>query len=775
MADPVRGQAFAVVDGAALLRAADGAGSSAWPTRDGIIRVIWCPSALVASLRRWLKARPKAADAVVFVTEHVARRLAEQTADDARGAQLAKVFGSEAWRLKCAFGAGYFHSVVRPALGMCLLLAYKGTWLAHPYTPETARKLIERADGVGRAALFAPARRRNDPLELLLLDARAGDAAIHALAERFAAECIAQASTHLGVHANAAPRVALGAAAHEVLATNGCASELVSHFPAKELRPQSVGPAFAVLSYNTTDVYGNEALQEFANIGDDVQSLAAIQALLPSVHMFVDRNAMFAHSFFGTRPVLFYRLRFVLFVVISRALVFCLSICSDFALALGNALLLRNPRKLVPVRSMVYSRRIVNLLLRLTRLKPVPNTRPASGDADSAAPVWLFTPGRWDNLNHCGELASGVVPGVGAGGVAATHPIKPIFVGYRMDEKVWTSDAFQDDKKWLAMLNSQTTPIATRDKTCAVALSALGVRAVFAGCASLSLTNFWSSPLATSDGPAASSLGLVDAMMQSGASGKAATADATIKRSLMGAFQKAANVNEGVRRAEIYAVDADDSLLERAGVPLWVRKAATHMSSEVNSITVNGRNEHQHVFGPGVSPWEHFAVMFDQPRRFEFTMQRLATLAQAKVVMTTRVHVALPCVGMGVPVILLHRELGKDKLDADADSRITGLMRGGNVDNFVPFMGPVGGRFDGMLDLVHCGTAHSLADLRARLQHFPWHRPPPNPNVEKLKALRALSVAAAAAQVDALSKSVPEAPQTPPVVRALNRYIKSKS
>ena len=769
-----RGRAFHIIDGAALVGAAADSGglneSSSSSGSSSVIdlafsaqycTVVWAPAVLGPALRRWMRSNKGAAYAthVVFVTEQVARRLAEQTNSNS----LVKVFANDTWRLKCAYGRRYFANVVRPALGLCLLLAYRGTWLPHAVKPNNAVKLLRHADAKKRMALFAPAPRlatnADAMLELILLDSRAGDKVMHNLADRHVNACVGAAATHLGVAATAVPRRQFGVIAHDALSLARADFEMVTGIPDAELGISSApaGPAFAVLGYTSTNcAYSEKALEEFANIGDDVQSLATIQALLPNVHMFVDRDGMFAHTFYGLRPRVLYRLRFAAYVIMSRVVMFFLCFYMDSALLLGTYLRLAKPQVLMPVRAINLILRCINLVLTVTRVKPLPNLRQGrrrgrheSGSATNE--LWMMTPGRWNKSNHCGTLADGAMRGVGVGdGLESLHAVKPVYVAYRIDQKVWKSDEFHTGD-YLDMLRSQPFPVATRDKTCAAALLKVGVPAIFSGCASLNLTKFYGA-----DAPAAATLGQVDAMLQTGGTGtRAATADAMIARSLHGAFDKVAGSHEtsGRVRAEILAIDASDRLMARAGIPDWVRRATTHLSAEVNSKTVNGRKgKGRHVFDECVSIWEHYGVMFDMPRRLEFTARRIERLQRAKLVVTTRVHVALPCVGLGIPVILLHRELDnpKDRTDFDANARLASAMGSGDVDSLCPYGGPVEGRFDGMLDLVHCGTCPNLARVRETLHHFPWHSPPSNPRAGKLKALRAICVASAAAQVDAL-------------------------
>ena len=92
---------------------------------------------------------------------------------------------------------------------------------------------------------------------------------------------------------------------------------------------------------------------------------------------------------------------------------------------------------------------------------------------------------------------------------------------------------------------------------------------------------------------------------------------------------------------------------------------------------------------------------------FAIAHRNLELYRVAKVVVTGRLHVAIPCVAIGTPVILY---AGRE-MDGD-------------------------GRFSGLIDLVHHIDDQrfpSKTDKINYLKSFDWKNPPPNPNQQLLK------------------------------------------
>ena len=88
--------------------------------------------------------------------------------------------------------------------------------------------------------------------------------------------------------------------------------------------------------------------------------------------------------------------------------------------------------------------------------------------------------------------------------------------------------------------------------------------------------------------------------------------------------------------------------------------------------------------------------------RFTKAEQVLKMYAQAKLVITSRLHVALPCIAFDTPVIFVHKNLN--------DPRFSGLL------NFL--------------------NAYNIKSFKEIINTIDWEKPPKNPNREKLKDLK---------------------------------------
>ena len=108
----------------------------------------------------------------------------------------------------------------------------------------------------------------------------------------------------------------------------------------------------------------------------------------------------------------------------------------------------------------------------------------------------------------------------------------------------------------------------------------------------------------------------------------------------------------------------------------------------------------------------------DGVKRFSTGYNLMANYATAKLVITQRIHCALPCVAMGTPVIFINSP----------------NMPGGGGDNK-----EASERVSGLLPLFHTLDLYSLTEREAVdwLKNFPWDDPPPNPNVDLMMRLRA--------------------------------------
>ena len=101
----------------------------------------------------------------------------------------------------------------------------------------------------------------------------------------------------------------------------------------------------------------------------------------------------------------------------------------------------------------------------------------------------------------------------------------------------------------------------------------------------------------------------------------------------------------------------------------------------------------------------HSRPTFHQP--FQFAYGNLLQIARAKLVITSRIHVALPCVALGTPVIFT-------------------LIDGAHPDSGLP--GGGGGRVDGLRELFHLAFRNTMDNSWRFDPDFDWENPPPNPS-----------------------------------------------
>ncbi len=104
--------------------------------------------------------------------------------------------------------------------------------------------------------------------------------------------------------------------------------------------------------------------------------------------------------------------------------------------------------------------------------------------------------------------------------------------------------------------------------------------------------------------------------------------------------------------------------------------------------------------------------------RFTAAYDLMKKYGEAKLVVTQRIHCALPCVAMNTPVVFFNS---------------AGMPGGGGSSE-------VGSaRVAGLTPLFHSVDFYemSTADARAWISKFPWHDPPPNPNPSMMMRLRA--------------------------------------
>jgi lipopolysaccharide biosynthesis glycosyltransferase len=109
-------------------------------------------------------------------------------------------------------------------------------------------------------------------------------------------------------------------------------------------------------------------------------------------------------------------------------------------------------------------------------------------------------------------------------------------------------------------------------------------------------------------------------------------------------------------------------------------------------------------------------IVDDQLGRYILAHEMKSSLQKAKLVVTQRLHIALPAASMGTPVILI-------------------------LDDALPGGGGANGnsRFSGLQAAVHTINIHSEAskrDASKQLKNFNWDEPPPNPSPETIMVRR---------------------------------------
>ena len=104
--------------------------------------------------------------------------------------------------------------------------------------------------------------------------------------------------------------------------------------------------------------------------------------------------------------------------------------------------------------------------------------------------------------------------------------------------------------------------------------------------------------------------------------------------------------------------------------------------------------------------------------RFAMSYENALKYSTAKVVVTSRIHAALPCVGMGTPVIFIN------------SAKLPG---GGGSTN------KESDRVGGLLQFFHTVNLYDMSDTEAKetLKNFNWDNPPPNPNIASFMARKA--------------------------------------
>ena len=112
----------------------------------------------------------------------------------------------------------------------------------------------------------------------------------------------------------------------------------------------------------------------------------------------------------------------------------------------------------------------------------------------------------------------------------------------------------------------------------------------------------------------------------------------------------------------------------------------------------------------------HRVTTNDSLQRFTKGYERLKKYGSAKLVITQRIHCALPCVAMGTPVIFINSP---------------GLPGGSSTTNSP--------RTGGLTQLFHTLDLYTLSmeDAKEWIGNFSWYNIPPNPNANMMIRLRA--------------------------------------
>ena len=108
----------------------------------------------------------------------------------------------------------------------------------------------------------------------------------------------------------------------------------------------------------------------------------------------------------------------------------------------------------------------------------------------------------------------------------------------------------------------------------------------------------------------------------------------------------------------------------------------------------------------------------DNMKRFSAAYNLIEKYSRASIVITQRIHAALPCVAMGTPVIFINSP----------------NLKGGGGSDTKPSP-----RTTGLLSLFHTLDMYTMSaeDAKEWLSTFNWQAPPPNPDVGKLMRIRA--------------------------------------
>ncbi|XP_013392020.1 uncharacterized protein LOC106160055 [Lingula anatina] len=132
------------------------------------------------------------------------------------------------------------------------------------------------------------------------------------------------------------------------------------------------------------------------------------------------------------------------------------------------------------------------------------------------------------------------------------------------------------------------------------------------------------------------------------------------------------NPNLEITREDVLVVDVDQRALELI-VPYHIRKSAITVTHNLPS-----------------------SMKFDRIARYEAAHHLMELYSRAKLVLTSRIHCALPCIAMGIPVVFVE----------------TDVLPGGG-----------GNRSEGLTKLFHTVTVDRMMTSFKGLENFNWDKP----------------------------------------------------
>ena len=154
------------------------------------------------------------------------------------------------------------------------------------------------------------------------------------------------------------------------------------------------------------------------------------------------------------------------------------------------------------------------------------------------------------------------------------------------------------------------------------------------------------------------------------------------------------NPNSGKKRSdEIYMVDVKSDYV--SFIPEDIQKRAINVNQLVGNRTID-----------------------DRLARFQMSYNLLEMYSRAKLVITQRLHCAMPCVALGTPVIFINSAT----MPGGGGSAKTGTSR-----------------VAGLTSLFHSVDMYKMSEEEAKewLHGFDWQNPPPNPGMDMLMRMRA--------------------------------------